>query len=139
MLKLLFIFSGLLFILTGCTNQENSNNENNTNIKYSKISKNIENYSNSANNSILQNNISVTKNANPEEEIAFFSTKIYIKDPGRQQNISITCSTLDGTTIKPGETFSFCDTVGKATTEKGYKEADIYDAKGNKVKGLRWR
>lgn len=32
--------------------------------------------------------------------------------------------------------FSFCDTVGKATTERGYQESDIFDKEGNKIKGL---
>lgn len=34
-----------------------------------------------------------------------------------------------------GETFSFCDTVGKATPEDGYQKADIFDKDGNKTKG----
>lgn len=35
-----------------------------------------------------------------------------------------------------GETFSFCNTVGKATKEKGYEEADVYDSEGNVTQGL---
>ena len=34
-----------------------------------------------------------------------------------------------------GETFSFCNTVGKATPEEGYEKADIFDKDGNVVKG----
>jgi len=34
-----------------------------------------------------------------------------------------------------GETFSFCDTVGKATPEEGYEKADIFDKDGNVTKG----
>lgn len=34
-----------------------------------------------------------------------------------------------------GETFSFCDTVGKATPERGYQKADIFDKDGNVIKG----
>ncbi len=34
-----------------------------------------------------------------------------------------------------GETFSFCDTVGKATPERGYQKADIFDEDGNVIKG----
>lgn len=33
-----------------------------------------------------------------------------------------------------GETFSFCDTVGKATPEKGYQKADFFDADGKTKK-----
>lgn len=34
-----------------------------------------------------------------------------------------------------GETFSFCNTVGKATSEAGYQKADIFDSDGNVTKG----
>lgn len=71
-----------------------------------------------------------------EETISTFSTKIYTKDSSRQNNVTITCSTLNGTEVPKGETFSFCNTVGKATTAKGYQEADIFTSKGEKVKGL---
>lgn len=70
-----------------------------------------------------------------ETEIATFSTKIHNKDPKRQNNISITCNNLSSTEIKSGETFSFCDIVGKATVEKGYQEADIF-VNGEKKQGL---
>ncbi len=71
-----------------------------------------------------------------EEQIATFSTKIYSKDSARQNNIKITCNTLNGTTVQNGSTFSFCNTVGQATTAKGYQKADIYDNNGKKKKGL---
>lgn len=70
-----------------------------------------------------------------EKEVSTFSTQIHNKDKERQNNIEITCNTLNGTQIKPGEIFSFCDVVGKATTEKGYQEADIF-VDGKKEKGL---
>ena len=34
-----------------------------------------------------------------------------------------------------GETFSFCNTVGKATPERGYQKADVFDKDGNRIKG----
>lgn len=61
-----------------------------------------------------------------ETQIADFTTKIYTKDSERQNNISITCSSLNDTTVDNGATFSFCNTVGKATSAKGYEEADVY-------------
>ena len=70
-----------------------------------------------------------------EEQLSAFSTKIYSNDANRTKNIEITTSTLDGTIVKKGETFSFCNTVGPATSSKGYLEADIYDHNGNKKKG----
>lgn len=71
-----------------------------------------------------------------EEQLSTFSTTIYSKDSARQNNIQITCNSLNGTTVKNGETFSFCDTVGQATSAKGYQKADIFDRDGNKKKGL---
>ena len=70
-----------------------------------------------------------------ETEISTFSTKIYNKDEERQNNIGITCRALSGKEVQPGETFSFCDIVGKSTTAKGYQEADIY-VDGKKEQGL---
>lgn len=64
-----------------------------------------------------------------ETEIASFSTKIYTKDANRQNNVRITCSSLNDTLVENGATFSFCNTVGQATTAKGYKKAEIFDAK----------
>lgn len=74
-------------------------------------------------------------NKNIEEEISSFSTKIHNKDSDRTNNIQITCSSLNDTVVLPGETFSFCDTVGKATPEKGYEKADIF-VNGEKKQGL---
>lgn len=71
-----------------------------------------------------------------EEQIATFSTKIYSTDSARQNNVSITCNTLNETIVKNGETFSFCGTVGQASSSKGYQKADIFDKNGNKKKGL---
>lgn len=70
-----------------------------------------------------------------ETEISSFSTKIYNKETARQNNMEITSQTLTNTEVPAGETFSFCNTVGKATTERGYQEADIY-VDGEKTKGL---
>ena len=70
-----------------------------------------------------------------EIEIAQFSTLIHNKDQDRQNNITIVCKTLSNKEIQPGETFSFGDTVGKATHAKGYEEADIY-VDGKKEQGL---
>ena len=71
-----------------------------------------------------------------EKTLATFSTKIYSKDSARQNNIKITCNSLNNTTVKNGSTFSFCNTVVQATSAKGYQKADIFDKDGNKKKGL---
>ena len=114
----IFVFIFLCFILVGCGSNNTVNN-------------------NSINNLVYETE---KLNTQPQEEvISSFSTNILDKDSGRQTNISITCSTLNGTIVKSGETFSFCDTVGKATTDRGYKEAKVFDGDGNVTMGLRWR
>lgn len=80
----------------------------------------------------VNNEITIPKK---ETQIATFSTKIHNKDEERQNNIGITCKTLSTKEVQPGEIFSFCDTVGKATHAKGYEEADIY-VDGKKEQGL---
>ena len=50
--------------------------------------------------------------------------------------VIITCNTLNDTIVSNGDTFSFCNTVGKATSERGYLEADIFDKNGKKIKGI---
>ena len=99
-------------------------------------------------NNEVQNNQTENKQENPnaetqqtvpapvETEISSFSTKIVTKDSSRQKNIGLTCNKLNGTIVEPGATFSFCNTVGQATTAKGYEKADIFDANGKKKKGL---
>ena len=66
------------------------------------------------------------KEPSKEAEITSFTTKIYTKESGRQNNITIACSTLNNTTIENGKAFSFSKTVGRATSGKGYKKADVF-------------
>ena len=67
--------------------------------------------------------------------LAQFSTRINSTDSARQNKLEITSKKLNGTVVKPNETFSFTKTVGPSTAAKGYEEADIYDSNGNKIKG----
>ncbi len=137
-MKKIFLFIVLIGIMLGIgiwmfkTNNDNPNyqaqrsstNPNNANIDEKEKT-------NSTQNTI--NTQRVTEQT--EKEIANFSTKIHNKEEARQNNIRITCNSLTNTEIKPGETFSFCNTVGKATKEKGYQEADVY-VDGEKQQGL---
>jgi vancomycin resistance protein YoaR len=110
--------------LSGCNNSQNNNESQNTQKENTSY-----NYTTS------RTTIAKEPNSISETDIASFSTNIYIKESGRQHNISLTTSKLNGTIVKPGETFSFCNTIGKATASKGYKKADIYDSKGNVIQG----
>ena len=110
------------------TNQQN-NSENTT-------STNTDNSIQNNLNTSITPQISNENKPKTEELISSFSTKIYTKDSARQNNISITSSALNETIVTNGSTFSFCNTVGPATSAKGHQEADIFGKDGNKKKGL---
>ena len=77
------------------------------------------------NNSILDNDIS-SKPIITEEEISSFSTKIIDDDDNRDTNIRITCNEINGTIIKNGEEFSFNESAGNPTPDRGYKKAGVF-------------
>lgn len=118
----------------------NNSSENDSNYNANRTStkeentQNFENTSNEQSNQII--NISENMTQNTEEQLSTFSTKIYNTDKARQNNINITCNSLNETIVKKNETFSFCNTVGQASSSRGYQEADIFDNNGNKKKGL---
>lgn len=114
--KILFIVLSIcLFVLCGCKdNNDNSKESENSNIERTSYS---------------------TSTPRKETEIATFTTNILDKTPNRIDNIALTCSKIDKTIIKSGETFSFCDAIGEVSSNTGYKEADVLDAKGKPFKG----
>lgn len=114
------------------TTQEENNSAENQSSEEDKQKQ--ENQSNQNNNEVTEEK--PKEQQYTEEQLSTFSTKIYSKDSARQNNIKITCNTLNNTTVKNDASFSFCDTVGKATSAKGYQEADVFDHNGNKTKGL---
>ena len=131
---ILLIIGGIIFWFVNNNNSNKSIGENsNYDTQKSSTTENVPD--NSDVNNVPENAVHVTENATSEEELAVFSTKIYTKDSSRQNNVSITCSSLNGTEVQPGATFSFCDTLGRSTPEKGYQEAEIFNGDGEKVKG----
>lgn len=94
-----------------------------------------QNHINSTNESSFYESEKTAINKPIEKTLYTFSTNILDKDAGRQTNIEITCSVLNGTVVKAGEIFSFCDTVGKATPERGYEEAKVFDSNGEVTMG----
>lgn len=143
---------GISYFIYSKFNTKTASKENNTNNQTYEASKSSTNTTTNENNSNNNNNNNNTelnsskqnsqnqesepkKTTIVEEQIATFTTKIYTKDSARQNNIQITCNTLNGTTVQNGATFSFCNTVGPATSSKGYQKADIFDKNGNKIKG----
>ncbi|MHB1406958.1 MAG: VanW family protein [Desulfitobacteriaceae bacterium] len=65
------------------------------------------------------------------KELAFdgvigdFSTKFAVQEENRTANLTAAAKALDRKIIKPGETFSFNQTVGPRTPETGYKDAYV--------------
>ena len=46
----------------------------------------------------------------------------------RMSNVKLAVSAIDGTCVEDGETFSFNDTVGKRSSQNGYKVATVYSS-----------
>ncbi len=139
--------------------QNISNNNENSNYEANKTSTeqnvNVNNTTNTSSNEPPANSTNETNTAQPttkptpqqnttptqttpspvEEQLSTFSTKIYSNDTNRTTNMQITTTVLNGTIVKKGAIFSFCNTVGPSTSSKGYLKADIYDKNGNKKKG----
>lgn len=137
----LILFTTICF--SGCSKEDDTKTEVNrtstdiSNLNLNDISNNtINNNIVSTNQSNNTSNSSSSKVSNKSEELlAQFSTRIYSTDSARQNNLEITSKKLNGTVVKPNETFSFTKTIGPSTAAKGYEEADIYDSNGNKIKG----
>ena len=130
-MKTTYILIAIIFILAGIGfgiywfNSQNNTNIPNTNYNASRTSEEVN--TSIENSIILDNTISDNKKtAYTKKKISSYSTTIYTKESDRQNNISVACSTLNGTTIKDGDTFSFCNTIGKTSSYKGYEKADVF-------------
>ena len=130
----------LILTLTGCahnTNNTTANNNETSNVQ--KLDTEVSITNTNAFQNTLTNEIRIGAHESElmnETELASFSTKLGGKATPRSRNIGITTSALNETIVKKGETFSFCNTIGKPTADKGYEEADSFDADGNTVKTL---
>lgn len=112
-----------LFIYNNWGKNNTDTNTTNTTKLATETTQNIENTL--GNNQVQNVQTETTKQEHIEEEIASYSSPLKSKAAGRLNNIRITCSTLNGTVVSKGETFSFCNTLGPSTAEKGYQEADV--------------
>lgn len=70
------------------------------------------------------NNNTEKKRQEPYETGSYY-TQILDTDKSRVKNLILCANVLDGVEIAPGEEFSFNETVGRRTKEKGYEEASI--------------
>ena len=60
------------------------------------------------------------------------TTNIYDRIPERTNNLKLAIEAVNQTVLQPKEEFSFNQTVGNRTKEKGYQEAIGYDENGEK-------
>lgn len=139
MKKNFLLITLLIFTLSGCGNL-NNNITQNTNLNTNDNSLNTANIEKTSTEQNIYNNTiseidTYTQNKPIEEKLNEFSTKIYDKTEERQKNIEITCSTLNEQIIKKCQEFSFTNVIGKATPNKGYEKAKIFDKEGNVEEG----
>ncbi len=59
------------------------------------------------------------------EQISTFTTDMGTSSSNRIHNVHLMADYVDGTIIKPGETFSFNDSVGPRTVERGFREGQM--------------
>ena len=69
--------------------------------------------------------ITAEKLATSNTLISSFSTSFFTSIENRINNINLATKAINGTLLMPGETFSFNETVGQRTRQRGYKEAGI--------------
>ena len=58
-----------------------------------------------------------------QETIATCTSGSSLDDNARDTNLQLSCNSINGYIIKPGETFSFLKVLGEVTTESGYANA----------------
>ncbi len=66
------------------------------------------------------------------ETVGQASTRIFDNVDARNTNLQLAINAINGKVLNPGEEFSFNQTVGPRTEEKGYREAIGYDEHGEK-------
>lgn len=67
--------------------------------------------------------------------IVEYQTKYDASNKNRSTNLKVSSSAIDNTVLKPGDTFSFNDVVGKRTAARGYKDAIVF-VQGKEEEGL---
>ena len=136
-----FIFIGIIAIaIIGAFlyfwNSDPGTDSNGGNVARLATQVNVEDNNSSVNNQDVTNTVQEIPPPEPtEEELSVFSTTILDTSSGRLNNIRLTCDRLNGTTVSNGETFSFCNTLGPSTEEKGYQKAKVI-AHGDTIQAL---
>jgi vancomycin resistance protein YoaR len=58
-------------------------------------------------------------------KLVAFTTEMGVSSSNRVHNVHLMADFIDGTVIKPGETFSYNDVVGPRTAERGFREGQM--------------
>ena len=74
---------------------------------------------------VTLNKIEPTIAKDDYQTIGYFKTHTTASE-SRNTNVRLAAAAINGKIVEPGETFSFNETVGRRTAEKGYKEAPAY-------------
>ena len=109
--------------------------KNNNILNSNDIRKDIASISNNTtNNNEKNNNVLAEKEiVYTENEIASYTSTLYDNQESRVYNISKACATLNGVKIKPGEEFSFNNTIGPMGEGNGFKKATGFDSNGKLI------
>jgi len=75
------------------------------------------------------------ENMGIKERVSTFTTEFNPGNKERSANIALAAKAIDGIIIPPNGVFSFNETVGKRTVERGYQEAGVY-IRGKVDKGI---
>jgi vancomycin resistance protein YoaR len=70
-------------------------------------------------------NITSDKLSSVNARISSFGTNFSTSNYNRMKNIELATKSINGTLLMPGETFSFNETVGMRTRERGFLEAGV--------------
>lgn len=155
--KLIFIFLFIICIFSGCSKSGDgkviSNNINNNIPKYEDknttqnqtteeaIEKSTEATTESSkkqteksyNNEKPKTNVKKESTKQDTKQISFFTTYFNTSNTPRVNNIKIAGKAINGVVIHSGEIFSYNNTIGKTTKEKGYQQAKVV-SNGKEIK-----
>lgn len=61
-----------------------------------------------------------------QDELAACRSEYDPTDTDRSENLRLACEAIDGLVLNPGDVFSYNETLGQRTEEKGYRPGDAY-------------
>ncbi|HEX8237229.1 MAG TPA: VanW family protein [Abditibacteriaceae bacterium] len=71
--------------------------------------------------------------AGTDIQLGEYRTRFNAGEWGRTRNIYVAAASIDGQVLMPGETFSFNQSTGERTWDKGYRMAHIFERKPGKT------